>query len=189
MRGEEALCSDLRPLSRELPPHARRRDSASDMRVPFKGITSACAEKRVMASRDYDYQGGITSACAEKSDFLSSATSTARNYLRMRGEESTAAARFMRRPELPPHARRRATTAAIVSGSDGNYLRMRGEELSAAMSAAPPRELPPHARRREMLEKAIKSARGITSACAEKRPASMLDATLSGNYLRMRGEE
>ena len=87
----------------------------------------------------------------------------------MRGEEIVRLTCEFLSKELPPHARRRESWLAVIMTTKA--------------------ELPPHARRREMLEKAIKSARGITSACAEKRPATMLDATLSGNYLRMRGEE
>ena len=66
MRGEEFPFFVVKETSKELPPHARR--------------------------RDYDYQGvrvegGITSACAEKRIAAFESLVIVRNYLRMRGEE------------------------------------------------------------------------------------------------------
>ena len=45
MRGEERTRLKVPNPSGELPPHARRRDIALDLRCMLRGITSACAEK------------------------------------------------------------------------------------------------------------------------------------------------
>ena len=111
--------------------------------------------------------------------------------------------------ELPPHARRRAWTrqskaflAGITSacaekrrtpraGFDSirNYLRMRGEEVAGVAGLNPILELPPHARRRVRIAAESSVQGGITSACAEKSWLNKHKEFLSGNYLRMRGEE
>ena len=96
---------------------------------------------------------GITSACAEKRIVSTPQSKSTGNYLRMRGEEDDAAADdACPDAELPPHARRRAQdsrrhrvplgiTSACAEKSiigafsqleGGNYLRMRGEEIIAA---------------------------------------------------------
>ena len=132
----------------ELPPHARRRVGSINIRNSFRGITSACAEKRTAHT--------LTSK-------------KPRNYLRMRGEEWPSSLFSSQFRELPPHARRRVhsilfdvidigiTSACAEKRTTpnrkiwilGNYLRMRGEERGRH----PIRHL----------------RGGITSACAEKR--------------------
>ena len=147
MRGEEIRAISAGLGITELPPHARRRVSMQRIIACFFGITSACAEKRVVG-------------------FLR--VKAGRNYLRMRGEELEYQPKMVGPWELPPHARRRAgvptengwpmgiTSAcaeksrdvAIRVGHSGNYLRMRGEESRPMTALRPPSELPPHARRR-----------------------------------------
>ena len=66
MRGEEFPFFVVKETSKELPPHARRRDITVIFRLGEFGITSACAEKSLdLRARIVEY----------------------RNYLRMRGEE------------------------------------------------------------------------------------------------------
>ena len=66
---------------------------------------------------------------------------------------------------------------------------MRGEELLDLLHLDQQRELPPHARRRVLSGWWGLEVPGITSACAEKRPALIGVSCSTGNYLRMRGEE
>ena len=66
---------------------------------------------------------------------------------------------------------------------------MRGEEIPLCLCATHPKELPPHARRRAEFDPFDAIAIGITSACAEKRTGDKSHRRISGNYLRMRGEE
>ena len=168
MRGEESALWSGPHHKMELPPHARRRESAGNAPATVLGITSACAEKsRVERATIQDRW----------------------NYLRMRGEEVRPHNSVGRQKELPPHARRRARICGVPSSIRGitsacaeksnigghgtrltwNYLRMRGEEDSDAGAAVIRRELPPHARRRVQLVGGRAYMLGITSACAEKR--------------------
>ena len=89
MRGEEIRAISAGLGITELPPHARRRVSMQRIIACFFGITSACAEKRVVG-------------------FLR--VKAGRNYLRMRGEELEYQPKMVGPWELPPHARRRAET-------------------------------------------------------------------------------
>ena len=167
MRGEESghILAFL-PVS-ELPPHARRRAHFISTMHTQLGITSACAEKRPNPPRP-----GAPN----------------RNYLRMRGEEGVLRLDRRLKPELPPHARRRALSMRLPVIQTGitsacaekrracrmplgirwNYLRMRGEEDAAPDFDAFDVELPPHARRRAGLTGYLGIGGGITSACAEK---------------------
>ena len=167
MRGEELPYAAHTTARRELPPHARRRVLAAWGFAFPQGITSACAEKRVSASKVPAILG---------------------NYLRMRGEEWSQSTTPRHQLELPPHARRRGLeccehviddgiTSACAEKSGlhpqtceviGNYLRMRGEELRLLSRFPIPLELPPHARRRVTHSELGGYRPGITSACAEK---------------------
>ena len=152
---------------------------------------------------------GITSACAEKRVSTSPAKPQHRNYLRMRGEELLEEHQITLRAELPPHARRRVCIVENIAYKRGitsacaekrtepkniinirrNYLRMRGEEQNWVRCRCAQGELPPHARRRARFSPVTSITLGITSACAEKR--GPLDDLITNrrNYLRMRGEE
>ena len=127
MRGEETKPCGPDGCCEELPPHARRRAYRMDPGTISRGITSACAEKRLQA-----WPGLIQSW----------------NYLRMRGEEFVLQPSPAFKAELPPHARRRGGAEANTGPNNGitsacaeksavessslpkarNYLRMRGEE-------------------------------------------------------------
>ena len=135
MRGEETAGVEMTEGFKELPPHARRRAGGNLQFATHVGITSACAEKR-RRFQNRPRQCG--------------------NYLRMRGEERPRGARAAVVEELPPHARRRAAKAAVISAGAGitsacaekrwrpgyggagawNYLRMRGEETHVCAFAA-----------------------------------------------------
>ena len=127
----------------------------------------------------------------------------------MRGEEYAYQNSETFREELPPHARRRVfnpdgitlnrgITSACAEKSaigvmhghfHGNYLRMRGEEGFSERGYITALELPPHARRRATRKLPVMGPKGITSACAEKRPTGVSSLLPARNYLRMRGEE
>ena len=66
---------------------------------------------------------------------------------------------------------------------------MRGEERKLGWTLLLAKELPPHARRRAEAPGSQIKKRGITSACAEKSSLNGYAPRLTGNYLRMRGEE
>ena len=66
---------------------------------------------------------------------------------------------------------------------------MRGEEACNHAGRHAIRELPPHARRRVISQQFDLLQVGITSACAEKRSATLQPSIKIENYLRMRGEE
>ena len=188
MRGEESVCVVPKWRCMELPPHARRRVLEIGAYSRLEGITSACAEKRVLP----DHQSWRF-----------------RNYLRMRGEEPPMTQRPDTIKELPPHARRRGSRVVVVGFERGitsacaeksatvdsacsrawNYLRMRGEETVSVPYSSSGLELPPHARRRALAHPGGFMGHGITSACAEKSKRWHHFALVLGNYLRMRGEE
>ena len=146
MRGEYVHFRRCRWRLRELPPHARRIQTAAWHRAGILGTTSACAEN-------------TPAACWR--------ISSAGNYLRMRGEYGNSGGAALLNTELPPHARRIhllgellrtiiGTTSACaentrhVASTGGlwwNYLRMRGEYGFSTCTDAPGPELPPHARR------------------------------------------
>ena len=148
MRGEEIRMPSAPARTKELPPHARRRDIRGALEAICTGITSACAEKRIVSSLD---------------------SIAGRNYLRMRGEESLKSRRFVDTWELPPHARRRDCVTCGKATRPGKHLRMREEEKERNTRLGDIRELPPHARRRGLQAAPITGVTGITSACAEKR--------------------
>ena len=66
---------------------------------------------------------------------------------------------------------------------------MRGEERKLGWTLLLAKELPPHARRRAEAPGSQIKKRGITSACAEKSSLNGYAPRLTGNSLRMRGEE
>ena len=188
MRGEEIASRTASAISWEIPPHARRR-------VP------ACTLSECLL--------GNTSACAEKSPSRSSPLLRAWKYLRMRGEERRVASMIWAATEIPPHARRREYSGAVVRGTNGNtsacaeksyggciksardrkYLRMRGEETPKPMPLTVSSEIPPHARRRARRHGRDNPLVGNTSACAEKSRPAKHSAYQGRKYLRMRGEE
>ena len=109
------------------------------------------------------------------------------NYLRMRGEYSSAPERRNIRTELPPRARRipispyhrmvwTGTTSACAENTSTlwrsmskrrNYLRVRGEYVTGEGYALADRELPPRARRILTGLFSTFAGLGTTSTCAE----------------------
>ena len=146
VRGEYSRESLQSPLTRELPPRARR-----ILYAPLP--TSVCL--------------GTTSACAENTPDQSTLFRTRRNYLRVRGEYTHTHIFSVRKPELPPRARRIpvqvsdgvqefGTTSACAENtlseilrihSLRNYLRVRGEYMFRNFTQPSGVELPPRARR------------------------------------------
>ena len=132
-----------------------------------------------------------------------------RKYLRVRGEERAAALPKIMPMEIPPRARRRATTLAATHVIGGNtsacaeksrghlsqwrrgwkYLRVRGEERGRRGLRIFGREIPPRARRRGHGWASFQDSQGNTSACAEKSDCSGGGGDSLGKYLRVRGEE
>ena len=126
VRGEYLSPPPGRPLSRELPPRARR--------ILAYGIESVA-----------DF--GTTSACAENTGRKHARTVAVWNYLRVRGEYLALGHTIRSSTELPPRARRirnrdligspySGTTSACAENTlrcqrspvlPGNYLRVRGE--------------------------------------------------------------
>ena len=92
MRGEEFAAAEAKKGTKELPPHARRR------------VTTCAGDGEVI---------GITSACAEKSMRILTFVPKRWNYLRMRGEETSARYWLGISWELPPHARRRGGLGVV----------------------------------------------------------------------------
>ena len=132
-------------------------------------------------------QTRTTSACAENTLLSVSATESAWNYLRVRGEYASFRKRYRECLELPPRARRilvenmlglsrYGTTSACAEntsprmigvGSPRNYLRVRGEYEQFTAQNLINLELPPRARRIQAVENRNQHHIGTTSACAE----------------------
>ena len=168
MRGEEVGYEHPGMGRAELPPHARRRVGSINIRNSFRGITSACAEKRTAHT--------LTSK-------------KPRNYLRMRGEEWPSSLFSSQFRELPPHARRRGRPPTGKFGFWGITSACAEKSEVATLFDIFEEELPPHARRRACFQPDFVSIPGITSACAEKSPHRTTCQQERRNYLRMRGEE
>ena len=150
----------------ELPPRARRIQVWLDESDGIHGTTSACAEN--------------TLACRN-------ASTSVRNYLRVRGEYRFCSEVNMWVSELPPRARRIhirlprgeiliGTTSACAENTriDGlfdhpqwNYLRVRGEYRRLSTRSPLGTELPPRARRIQASGVKTSPSQGTTSACAE----------------------
>ena len=151
---------------------------------------------------------GTTSACAENTGRNANHSPCPGNYLRVRGEYSTAVSRLEDLPELPPRARRildqldrifkvNGTTSACAENTTGgpgrtkfrrNYLRVRGEYYRHRLERPFDGELPPRARRIHVPVDSVGVVFGTTSACAEN--TLFLKKLEPGwwNYLRVRGE-
>ena len=168
MRGEEFVLQPSPAFKAELPPHARRRVGSINIRNSFRGITSACAEKRTTPNRKIWILG---------------------NYLRMRGEERGRHPIRHLRGGITSACAEKSMLSARFREYSRNYLRMRGEEPAPDDLPARTEELPPHARRRGVIPRIFAASCGITSACAEKRPPKSSNPPYARNYLRMRGEE
>ena len=130
------------------------------------------------------------------------------NYLRVRGEYVNGWYANAHCRELPPRARRirfpsaasgggRGTTSAcaentLALGDDlhfrRNYLRVRGEYTSMLSSRKLRQELPPRARRIQEAGRPPRRSIGTTSACAENTAGKSSSLSITGNYLRVRGE-
>ena len=187
MRGEYFTWSDRLVMRWELPPRARRIQTLEVRTAAVTGTTSACAEN---TGRNANH-----SPCPG-------------NYLRVRGEYSTAVSRLEDLPELPPRARRiphkaygqtkaHGTTSACAENTPKaeaydavcrNYLRVRGEYLDTAQAMAKHVELPPRARRIHDVEPVRLRNQGTTSACAENTNRTAHLRRSQRNYLRVRGE-
>ena len=187
MRGEYFTWSDRLVMRWELPPRARRIQTLEVRTAAVTGTTSACAEN---TGRNANH-----SPCPG-------------NYLRVRGEYSTAVSRLEDLPELPPRARRihpkrkpmmrcAGTTSACAENtwdqagrvcSAWNYLRVRGEYLIKLTDKQKRTELPPRARRIPGEIPGERNEWGTTSACAENTCHTRVSGDQSGNYLRVRGE-
>ena len=113
---------------------------------------------------------GTTSACAENTLACRSASTSVRNYLRVRGEYTSFNMVQALVLELPPRARRIPTRRRISAGHSGNYLRVRGEYEQRGRGQPTHMELPPRARRILGGEAAPGDTIGTTSACAENTP-------------------
>ena len=166
MRGEYYFLLYTLHYGVELPPRARRIRCSRRGRARRRGTTSACAEN--------------TAAHQDISRCL-------RNYLRVRGEYRGMCPWRIRRPELPPRARRilisetitqapGGTTSACAENTytgghcaehSGNYLRVRGEYSIQIVGSCRVMELPPRARRIRPRLPPWPVAHGTTSACAE----------------------
>ena len=166
MRGEYWSVKPSRPVSRELPPRARR----------ILGVGGGD-----------ELQIGTTSACAENTGNGFPGAIHFWNYLRVRGEYVERLRGDGCRKELPPRARRirviffqqsvnPGTTSACAENTvdpigcpqpSGNYLRVRGEYCMAQEKLFPPVELPPRARRIQSATLTERKIHGTTSACAE----------------------
>ena len=166
MRGEYFTWSDRLVMRWELPPRARRIQTLEVRTAAVTGTTSACAEN---TGRNANH-----SPCPG-------------NYLRVRGEYSTAVSRLEDLPELPPRARRildqldrifkvNGTTSACAENTplqipkplrSRNYLRVRGEYRKPVTKKEKSGELPPRARRIHGTRPAGCVVLGTTSACAE----------------------
>ena len=131
---------------------------------------------------------GTTSACAENTLACRSASTSVRNYLRVRGEYTSFNMVQALVLELPPRARRIPTRRRISAGHSGNYLRVRGEYDCYRHDGRPLRELPPRARRIRPRRSPRPRPAGTTSACAENTASPLSFSCLIWNYLRVRGE-
>ena len=127
----------------------------------------------------------------------------------MRGEETHARSALSGEVEIPPRARRRGRPRNSLWGVTGNtsacaeksstnapkpsqpskYLRVRGEEGQGGCLWGGLLEIPPRARRRGWHAPPVHFGHGNTSACAEKSRLMRGCLSLSGKYLRVRGEE
>ena len=141
--------------ARELPPRARRiRDRRRTRRI-WVGTTSACAENTPLGGAHH-FINRTTSACAENTSSALPALAVERNYLRVRGEYTSAITFVVLSTELPPRARRIlaawyniplkiGTTSACAENTplrrnlltfSRNYLRVRGEYTATPIHSA-----------------------------------------------------
>ena len=152
--------------------------------------------------------GGTTSAYAENTASDATGGYLNRNYLRVRGEYSTACGATRILWELPPRTRRIltgapgagvnfGTTSAYAEntphGSEErrpswNYLRVRGEYNFTLTDVAARAELPPRTRRIRKRNSELRCCSGTTSAYAENTKWRSSPPETTGNYLRVRGE-
>ena len=172
---------------RELPPRTRRIQDQGRARAQTCGTTSAYAEN---TRKRGTFRGGDG------------------NYLRVRGEYYSRPHRVASMIELPPRTRRiqtfdriegglRGTTSAYAENTQHsqpggthlpNYLRVRGEYCRGLFRKSYRGELPPRTRRIHLEVACYRHLLGTTSAYAENTTPVNTTATISRNYLRVRGE-
>ena len=149
-----------------------------------------------------------TSAYAENTISRAGTLRMGVNYLRVRGEYTSAITSVALSMELPPRTRRipaiqhdsptnAGTTSAYAENTivqtieqpfDRNYLRVRGEYASLPWGDGHQKELPPRARRILTFQLFRHPFAGTTSACAENTESLSCPRWWWGNYLRVRGE-
>ena len=145
--------------------------------------------RRIRCKRGLDKGGhGTTSAYAENTGARPGRTLRTGNYLRVRGEYSTAGKILHPLKELPPRTRRipLALPRALDSaGTTSAYAENTGE---LSVGGADFEELPPRTRRIHRTPSIIARNRGTTSAYAENTVLRQRCSIGVGNYLRVRGE-
>ena len=206
--GKSATPNDASKLVRD---HPRMRGEKSGMRYQpgFGWGSPPHARGKVLRQIHERKLRGITPACAGKRMLRATMTYEKGDHPRMRGEKP--ACLFKRQPGQgsPPHARGKAvifpvanirlgiTPACAGKSRTGSthdrcgrdHPRMRGEKTPRQICSETGRGSPPHARGKAHRQARCQNDAGITPACAGKRSEARLRSAPPGDHPRMRGEK
>ena len=188
MRGEKILGAAGDGYEMGSPPRARGKGGVYEIPAHRRGITPACAGKRVS---------------------VTALQPVRRDHPRVRGEKIRAACRRRLTRGSPPRARGKVCQLADLALLGGitpacagkrmmrscwrahlrDHPRVRGEKPCSSSKSAVARGSPPRARGKGLEQFAVLEQTGITPACAGKRSVSGCPASAARDHPRVRGEK
>ena len=149
------------------PPRMRGKDSAAFPTLPRKGITPACAGKRLLSSMPSDSSWDHPRVCGEKPCLLTLMSTTPGSPPRVRGKEVETLLHFNWVGITPAYAGKRVSRSPAKTG-EWDHPRVCGEKARTLIVQDEPQGSPPRVRGKEWYLQGESPAPGITPAYAGK---------------------
>ena len=171
MRGEKILGAAGDGYEMGSPPRARGKGGVYEIPAHRRGITPACAGKRVSVTALQPVRRDHPRVRGEKSLGYRSATGKEGSPPRARGKDQSGVQEAIN-PGITPACAGKSLSACRSRPSGRDHPRVRGEKDDAILLAGAPQGSPPRARGKAMFQQQIRGRAGITPACAGKRRSS-----------------
>ena len=170
------------------PPRMRGKDSAAFPTLPRKGITPACAGKRLLSSMPSDSSWDHPRVCGEKPCLLTLMSTTPGSPPRVRGKEVETLLHFNWVGITPAYAGKRVSRSPAKTG-EWDHPRVCGEKQDDAESMTLAEGSPPRMRGKGANVDCSGRAAGITPACAGKRMVFAGRKSRTWDHPRVCGEK
>ena len=188
MCGEKRSVRPSMPAYQGSPPRVRGKVFFSKFASMNSGITPACAGKRRPSGRRKKLGRDHPRVCGEKRPCPHADAATGGSPPRVRGKVHRAPEIF--RAARITHACAGKRTSRLNAGSKPkDHPRVCGEKLIPCLRNISEQGSPPRVRGKGTQEQGGHAGRGITPACAGKRPWSMLSPRARRDHPRVCGEK